>query len=95
MEARSIIINVLYMPYKDDVYGDFGYAIRGLSWEGGGFADQELRTLHHWLPWVTYVELDPTSRLYNTFGAYDIAGCDKLSMEEKQKRNRIYDEYIR
>ena len=29
------------------------------------------------------------------FGAYDIAGCDKLSMEEKQKRNRIYDEYIR
>ena len=32
---------------------------------------------------------------YNTFGAYDIAGCDKLSMEEKQKRNRIYDEYIR
>ena len=79
----------------NDVYGDFGYAIRGLSWEGGGFADQELRTLHHWLPWVTYVELDPTSRLYNTFGAYDIAGCDKLSMEEKQKRNRIYDEYIR
>lgn len=79
----------------NDVYGDFGYAVQGLSWEGGGFADQELRTLLHWLPWVTYVELDPTSRLMNTFGAYDIAGCEKLSEEEKQKRNRIYDNYAK
>ncbi|MBO6166463.1 MAG: hypothetical protein J6O17_08895 [Eubacterium sp.] len=77
----------------NDVYGEFGYRIQGLSWEGGGFADQELQTLHHWLPWVTYVELDPTSRLYNTFGAYDIAGCDKMSPEERKRRNRIYDDY--
>ena len=77
----------------NDVYGEFGYALQGLSWEGGGFADQVLNTLHHWLPWVTYVELDPTSRLFNTFGAYDIAGCEKLSLEEKEKRNRIYDHY--
>lgn len=77
----------------NDVYGEFGYSIQGLSWEGGDFSDQELRTLHHWLPWVTYVELDPTSRLYNTFGAYDIAGCEKLSGEEKERRNRIYDGY--
>ena len=78
----------------NDVYGEFGYAIQGLSWEGGGFTDQVLNTLHHWLPWVTYVELDPTSRLLDTFGAYDIAGCDKLPMEEKRKRNRIYDYYV-
>lgn len=45
------------------------------------------------IPWVTYVELDPTSRLLNTFGAYDIAGCEKLSEEEKRSRNRIYDDY--
>lgn len=77
----------------NDVYGEFGYRIQGLSWEGGSFEDQELRTLHHWLPWVTYVELDPTSRLYNTFGAYDIVGCDKLSPEERKRRNRIYDDY--
>ena len=77
----------------NDVNGDFGYAVRGLSWEGGGFADQQLNTLHHWLPWVTYVELDPTSRLLNTFGACDIAGCDKLPMEELKSRNRIYDNY--
>ena len=78
----------------NDVDGEFGYAIKGLSWEGGGFADQTLNTLHHWLPWVTYVELDPTSRLKDTFGAYDIAGCEKLSAEEKKARNRIYDTYI-
>ncbi len=78
----------------NDVWGDFGYAVKGLSWEGGGFADQELFTLHHWLPWVTYVELDPSSRLMDTFGAYDIEGCEKLSAEEKKKRNRIYDSYI-
>lgn len=75
----------------NDVYGEFEYALQGLSWEGGGFEDQELKTLHHWLPWVTYVELDPTSRLLNIFGAYDIAGCEKLPQEEKEKRNRIYD----
>ena len=49
---------------------------------------------HHWLPWVTYVEIDPASRLKNTFGAYDIAGCEALSREEKKKRNRIYKDYF-
>lgn len=78
----------------NDVTGEFEYAYRGLSWEGGGFADQELHTLHHWLPWVTYVELDPTARLLNTFGAYDIAGCEKLPIEERLKKNRIYDYYV-
>ena len=77
----------------NDVYGDFGYAVQGLSWEGGHFTEQILNTPHHWLPWVTYVELDPTSRLIDTFGACDIAGCEKLSWEEKKARNRIYDHY--
>ncbi|MBR5979267.1 MAG: hypothetical protein IK029_00565, partial [Oscillospiraceae bacterium] len=77
----------------NDVYGEFEYAVQGLSWEGGGFADQVLHTLHHWLPWVTYVELDPASRLFNTFGAYDIAGCEKMPPEERKERNRIYDDY--
>ena len=75
------------------MYGEFEYAVQGLSWEGGAFADQVLHTLHHWLPWVTYVELDPASRLFNTFGAYDIAGCDKMPPEERKERNRIYDDY--
>ena len=77
----------------NDLYGEFGYAQPGLSHEGGHFADQVFNSHYHWLPWVTYVEVDPVSRLYDTFGAYDIAGTDRLPPEEREKRNRIYDDY--
>lgn len=77
----------------NDIDGSFGYALPGLSHEGGGFADQQLHTQYHWLPWVTYVEMDPTSRLLDTFGACDIAGAQRLSQQEKLRRNRIYDSY--
>lgn len=77
----------------NDVDGSFGYAYPGLSHEGGGFGEQTFQGHYHWLPWVSYVEVDPMSRLKDTFGAYDIAGCEKLSSEEKKKRNRIYDNY--
>ncbi len=75
----------------NDVYGEYEYALQGLSWEGTWFADQVIESLHHWLPWVTYVEVDPTSRLYDTFGSYTIDGCEQLPEEEKKKRNRIYE----
>ena len=77
----------------NDVDGGFGYALPGLSHEGGRFADQTFISHYHWLPWVTYVEIDPLSRLYDTFGAYDIAGAEKLSAMERKARNRIYDSY--
>lgn len=77
----------------NDVDGSFGYALPGMSHEGGRFGDQTFSSHYHWLPWVTYVEVDPASRLYDTFGAYDIAGADKLSPEERARRNRIYDNY--
>ena len=78
----------------NDVDGSFGYALPGLSHEGGSFSSQTFSSHYHWLPWVTYVEVDPASRLYDTFGAYDIAGADRLSPEERARRNRIYDNYI-
>lgn len=79
--------------HANDVDGSFGYALPGMSHEGGRFSDQTFSSHYHWLPWVTYVEIDPTSRLYDTFGAYDIAGAQKLSPEERAARNRIYDTY--
>ena len=79
----------------NDVDGSFGYALPGLSHEGGRFGDQTFLSHYHWLPWVTYVEIDPLSRLYDTFGAYDIAGAEKLSPEERAERNRIYDSYTK
>lgn len=77
----------------NDVDGSFGYRYPGLSHEGGAFASQIFDSHYHWLPWTAYVEIDPVSRLYDTFGAYDIAGCQKLGREEKLARNRIYDSY--
>lgn len=78
----------------NDVDGSFGYAYPGLSHEGGAFFEQTFHSQYHWLPWVTYVEIDPTSRLYDTFGAYDIAGCEALSKEEREAKNHIYNTYI-
>ena len=77
----------------NDVDGSFGYALPGLSHEGGRFGDQTFMSHYHWLPWVTYVEVDPLSRLFDTFGAYDIAGADKLDPSERAARNRIYDSF--
>ena len=79
----------------NDVDGSFGYAYPGLSHEGAMFGEQTLVTHFHWLPWVSYVEIDPVSRLYDTFGAYDIAGCEKLSNDEKIKRNKIYETFAK
>lgn len=79
----------------NDVDGSFGYAYPGVSHEGCEFGEQTLSGHYHWLPWVTYVEVDPVSRLYDTFGVYDIAGAEKLAPEERAVRNRIYDTYAK
>ena len=62
--------------------------VPNIRWPGGCFADD-----YHWLPWCTYVEVDPTSRLFDTFGAYTIADAMKLDRSELEARNRIYDDY--
>ena len=77
----------------NDIDGGFGFALPGLSHEGARFADQTLMSHYHWLPWVTYVEIDPTSRLYDTFDAFDIAGAETLSPKDRIARNGIYDTY--
>lgn len=77
-----------------DVDGSIGYIMPGLGHESGNFVSQTLQSHYHWLPWCTFVQVEPTSRLYDTFGAYDIAGAQKLSPEERKKRNRIYESYM-
>lgn len=78
---------------SNDVDGSVGYAMLGLGHESGNFTSQTLQSHYHWLPWCTYVEIDPSSRLYDTFGGYEIADAQKLSPEERAKRNRIYDTF--
>ena len=77
----------------NDTDGSCGYRYIGLVNEGGSFSEQEYRGRYHWLPWCTFVEVDPASRLYDTFGAYEIAEIEKLPREERIRRNRIYDGY--
>ena len=77
----------------NDVDGSCGYRYIGLVNEGANFGEQEYRSRYHWLPWCTFVEVDPASRFLDTFGAHEIAEIEKLPMAERQKRNRIYDHY--
>lgn len=77
---------------SNDVDGSIGYRYPGLGHESGNFALQVLDSHYHWLPWCTFVEIDPVSRLYDTFGVYEIADAERLGMEERQRRNRIYED---
>ena len=77
----------------NDVDGSCGYRYIGLVNEGGSFSEQEFRSRYHWLPWCTFVEVDPASRFADTFGAHEIADIEKMPLEERKRRNRIYDRY--
>ncbi len=78
---------------SNDVDGSIGYIMPGLGHESGNFSGQTLQSQYHWLPWCTYVEVDPSARLYDTFGGYEIADVQRLSLEERAGRNRIYDTF--
>ncbi len=74
--------------------GSFGYAYAGLCHESGGLSDQSFGGVYHWLPWCTYVQVDPISRLYDSFGAYEIEDIEKLPLEERKARNDIYKYFL-
>lgn len=76
-----------------DVDGSIGYIMPGLGHESGNFTEQVLQSHYHWLPWCTFVIVDPCSRMYDTFGVYEIADAERLPSEEKARRNRIYEAY--
>jgi hypothetical protein len=71
---------------SNDADGSVGYIMPGLGHESGYFANQT--------PWCTFVEVDPSSRLYDTFGGYEIEDAQRLSPEERARRNCIYDVYF-
>ncbi len=77
----------------NDVDGSIGYIMPGLGHECGNFTTQTFMSQYHWLPWATFVETEPSARLYDTFGGYEIADAQRLSPEERARRNRVYDGY--
>ena len=78
---------------SNDIDGSSGYIMPGLGHESANFSSQTMQSHYHWLPWCTYVEVDPTNRLEATFGVYDIAQAQRLPVETRQEKNRIYDYY--
>jgi len=90
--AEFIYIN---SKQANDIDGSMGAAIPGLVHESGFFCEQLYRGNYHWLPWCTFVEVDPVSRMVDTFGAYEISEAEKLPIEERKARNKIYDGWFR
>ncbi len=56
----------------NDIDGSCGYRYIGLVNEGGRITEQQYFGNYHWLPWCTFVEVDPASRFFDAFGVYDI-----------------------
>lgn len=69
----------------NDIDGSCGYKYIGLVNEGGGFSEQEFRSRYHWLPWCTFVEVDPASRFQDTFGCNEVAEIRKIPPEKQQQ----------
>lgn len=55
-----------------DVDGSIGYCMRALGHESGRLYDQEFKSNYHWLPWCTFVAVEPLARLYDECGTYEI-----------------------
>ncbi len=77
----------------NDIDGSCGYKYIGLVNEGGSISEQQYRGRYHWLPWCTFVEVDPAARMFDTFGVYEIDEAEKLPLEERLRRNEIYTDY--
>lgn len=78
----------------NDIDGSLGAAIPGLVHESGFFCEQLYQGNYHWLPWCTFVEVDPVSRMLDTFGVYEIAEAEKIPMEERKRMNKVLERYI-
>ena len=77
-----------------DLNNEYGYGRAGYTDEyAGGFAYNIHMGTYAWLPWCSYVMVDPLSRMMDTFGVYSVADAEKLPLEERLERNKIYKDY--
>ncbi len=78
----------------NDIDGSCGYRYIGLVNEGGSFSEQEYRGRYHWLPWCTFVEVDPSARFFDAFGCYDVSDLRGIPAEAQRKAlNRLWEEW--
>lgn len=78
----------------NDVDGTCGYIMPGLVHESAGFALQTTHSSYHWLPWCTFVEAEPSARMYDTFGVYEVTKAQEMDITRLEKLNEIYRDYI-
>jgi len=77
-----------------DLDGSFGYGRIGLCEEGGGgYSSFSQSGVYAWLPWCTQIQVDPLSRMKDTFGVYSVREAEQLPREELLARNEIYRDY--
>lgn len=77
----------------NDVDGSAGYIMRAISNEGGSFVSQTLECQYHWLPWCTFVEVQPTAEFLETFGVYEIEEAEGLEEQVKLAKNKHLKRY--
>ena len=71
-----------------DVDGKFGYRYPGLVAEGGDIVLMRgARRPRYWLPWCTFVQIDPILRLRDVFGVYEIGDAEKIPYEKRTELN--------
>jgi len=76
-----------------DIDGTIGYKYRGMTHEANCIYDQVQYRADSNVLFCNYIQIEPILRFIDTFDVYEIDDAEKLPMEERQKRNRIYDSY--
>jgi hypothetical protein len=70
--------------------GNLDYKYLGLVEEGGELALFVYRGANGWLPWCTFVQIDPIAKFEDIFGSADIDEIEKMNLEDRRRRNSKY-----
>lgn len=66
-----------------DLDGTFGYGRLGLCEESCGLWNIDCRGVYAWLPWCSYVQVEPIYQFLDAYGVYEVADAAKfVKMEE-------------
>jgi len=91
--TKFLEMNTRTVVDLDCTYG-YSQKRRGFVTEAmSGFAYFTLRGTYAWLPWCSYVMVDPLQRMEETFGCFSVVDAEKLPLEERLERNKIYKDY--
>ncbi|MDQ3812381.1 MAG: hypothetical protein M3347_00350 [Armatimonadota bacterium] len=85
--ARLLLNNTKQVMDWD---GKLGYQYAGLMPEAMSLSTNRGHGVAGWLPWLTFVVLEPLVRLNETFGSMDIDHIERLPQGERLRRNALF-----